>query len=88
LDKINVRNVERIKVPDIIRVIKSRRMRWVGYVSRIGEIKISYRVLVRNLEGKRPHGIPRLRREVFQKWDVEACTGLRWLRKGTGGGHV
>jgi hypothetical protein len=40
--------------PDIIRQIKSRRMRWAGHVARIGEERNVYRVLVRKPEGKRP----------------------------------
>jgi hypothetical protein len=40
--------------PNIVRVIKSRRMRWVGHVARIGEGRGVYRVLVRRPESKRP----------------------------------
>jgi hypothetical protein len=40
--------------PSIIRIIKSRRMRWVGRVSRMGEKRIAYRLLVGKPEGKRP----------------------------------
>jgi len=46
--------------PNIVRVIKSRRMRWTGHVARMGEERGVYRVLVGKLEGKRPLG--RLRR--------------------------
>jgi hypothetical protein len=42
--------------PNIVRVIKSRRMRWAGHVARMGEVIGVYRVLVRRLEGKRPLG--------------------------------
>jgi hypothetical protein len=45
--------------PSIIRIIKSRRMRWAGHVARIGEKSNAYRILVRKLEGKRPLGRPR-----------------------------
>jgi hypothetical protein len=38
--------------PNIIRVVKSRRMRWAGHVVYTGERKAVYRVLVRNCEGK------------------------------------
>jgi hypothetical protein len=41
-------------LPDIIRQIKSRRMRWAGHVARIGEGRNMYRVLVGKPEGKRP----------------------------------
>jgi hypothetical protein len=47
--------------PCIIRIIKSRRMRWAGRVARIGEKGNAYRLLVRNPEGKRPLGRPRHR---------------------------
>jgi hypothetical protein len=47
--------------PSIIRIIKSRRMRWVGHVARMGEKKNAYRLLVGNPEGKRPLGRPRCR---------------------------
>ena len=40
--------------PNIVRVIKSRRMRWAGHVARMGEERGAYRVLVRKPEGKRP----------------------------------
>jgi hypothetical protein len=42
--------------PDIIRQIKSRRMRWVGHVARMGEERKVYKVLVGTPEGKRPLG--------------------------------
>jgi hypothetical protein len=42
--------------PNIIRVIKSRKMRWAGHVARMGERRGVYRVLVGKLEGKRPLG--------------------------------
>jgi hypothetical protein len=45
--------------PSIIRMIKSRRMRWAGYVARTGEKRNSYRILVGKPEGKRPLGRPR-----------------------------
>jgi len=47
--------------PNIVRVIKSRRMRWTGYVACMGEERGVYRVLVEKLEGKRPLGRPRRR---------------------------
>jgi len=47
--------------PDIVWVIKSRRMRWTGHVARMGEKRGVYRVLVGKLEGKRPLGRPRHR---------------------------
>jgi hypothetical protein len=77
--------------PNIIRVIKSRRMRWVGHVARMGEGKGAYSVLVGRPEGRRPLGRPRRRREDNIKMDLQemgwgAWTELCWLRIGTGGG--
>jgi hypothetical protein len=47
--------------PSIIRIIKSRRMRWAGHVAQMGETRSSYRLLVGKPEGKRPLGRPRRR---------------------------
>jgi hypothetical protein len=47
--------------PSIIRIIKSRRMRWAGHVARMGEMRNTYRLLVGKPEGKRPLGRPRCR---------------------------
>jgi hypothetical protein len=47
--------------PSIIRMIKSRRMRWAGHVALMGEKRNLYRILVGNPEGKRPLGRPRRR---------------------------
>jgi len=47
--------------PNIVRVIKSRRMRWVGHVARMGEDRGMYRVLVGKPERKRPLGRARRR---------------------------
>ena len=47
--------------PNIVQVIKSRRMRWAGYVTRMGEERGAYRVLVGKPEGKSPLGRPRRR---------------------------
>jgi hypothetical protein len=43
----------------IIRIIKSRRMRWAGHVGRMGERRNAYRLLVGKPEGNRPLGRPR-----------------------------
>ncbi|KAJ4429706.1 hypothetical protein ANN_21909 [Periplaneta americana] len=55
--------------PDIIRNIKSRRLRWAGHVARIGGSINAYRVLVGRPEGKRPLGSPRRRWEDNIKMD-------------------
>jgi hypothetical protein len=55
---------------DIITQIKSRRMRWAGYVARMGEGRNVYRVLVGKPEGKRPLERPRRRWEDGVKMDL------------------
>jgi hypothetical protein len=45
-------------LPNIVRVVKSRRMRWAGHVARMGEDRGVHRVLVRKPERKRPFGRP------------------------------
>jgi len=47
--------------PNILRLIKSRRIRWAGHVAPTGEEWEVYRVLVGKLEGRRPLGRPRCR---------------------------
>jgi hypothetical protein len=47
--------------PSVIRIIKSRRMRWAGHAARMGEKRSAYRILVGKPEGKRPPGRPRRR---------------------------
>jgi hypothetical protein len=48
-------------LPSIIRIIKSRSMRWAGHVARMGEKRNAYRLLMGKPEGKRPLGRPRHR---------------------------
>jgi len=50
-------------LPNIVRVVKSRRMRWAGHVARMGQERGVHRVLVGKPEGKRPLGRPRRRWE-------------------------
>jgi hypothetical protein len=57
--------------PTIIRVIKSRRMRWAGHVARTGEGRGAYKILVRRPEGRRPLGRPRRRWEDNIKMDLQ-----------------
>ena len=56
--------------PNIVRVIKSRRMRWAGHVARMSERRCVYGVLVGKLEGKRPLRRPRCRWEDNIKMDL------------------
>jgi hypothetical protein len=77
--------------PDIIRQIKSRRMRWAGHVACMGQGRNVYRVLVGKPEGKRPLGRPRRRWEDGIKMDLGEIgwwvwSGFTWLRIGTAGG--
>jgi len=67
--------------PSIMRVIKSRRMRWAGQVARLGERNSVYRVLVGKPEGKRPLGRPRRRWENNIKMDLQevGCGGMDWF---------
>jgi len=55
---------------NIVRVIKSKRIRWAGRVACMGERRVVYRVLVGKPEGKRPFGRPRRRREDNIKMDL------------------
>ena len=57
-------------LPNIVRVVKSRRMRWAGHVARMGEDRVVHRVLVGKPEGKRPLGRPRRRWEDNIKMDL------------------
>jgi hypothetical protein len=56
--------------PSIIRVIKARRVRWAGYVARMGEVRGAYNILVGRPEGRRPLGRPRSRWEDNIKMDL------------------
>jgi hypothetical protein len=66
---------------DIIRQIKSRRMRWAGHMTRMGEGRNVYRVLVGKPEGKRPLGRPRRRWEDGIKMDLREIGwgGVEWI---------
>jgi hypothetical protein len=67
--------------PNIIRQIKSRRMRWAGHVARMGEERNVYRVLMGNPEGKRPLGRPRRRWEDGIRMDLRkiGCGSVEWI---------
>jgi hypothetical protein len=76
--------------PNIIWVIKSRRLRWAGNIASMRERKVTYRVLVGEPQGRRPLGRLRRRWEDNIKIDFrEVRLGERigsiWLRIGTGG---
>jgi hypothetical protein len=78
--------------PNMERVIKSRRMRWVGHVELMGEGRGVYRILVGKPDGNRQLGRPRRRWEgnikIFRKWYLGVWIGSNWLRIGTCVGHL
>jgi hypothetical protein len=51
-------------LPNFVRVVKSRRLRWAGHVARMGEGRCVHRDLVGKPEGKRPLGILRLNKRM------------------------
>jgi len=67
--------------PNIVWVIKSRRMRWVGHVARMGEERGVYRILVGKTEGKRPLGRPRRRWLCNIRMDLleVGCGYMDWI---------
>ena len=80
-------------LPNIVRVVKSRRMRWAGHVARMGEGRGVYRVLVGNLKERDHWGETDadgriILRWIFRKWEGVVGTGWSWLRIGTGGGNL
>jgi hypothetical protein len=67
--------------PNIVRVIKSRGIRWVGHVAHTGENRGVYRVLMGKPEGERPLGRPRHRWKDTIKmdlWEV-GFGGMNWI---------
>ena len=81
-------------LPNIVRVVKSKRMRRAGHVARMGEDRGVQRVLVGKPEGKRLLERPRRRWQDNIKMDLQEVggwvvgTGWSWLRIGTGAGHL
>jgi hypothetical protein len=73
----------------IIRIIKSRMMRWAGHVARMGKKRNLYRLLVGEPEGKRPLGIPRrmlvnsIKMDLVEiGWGGLDLSGLGWVQVG------
>ena len=62
-------------IHNIVRVVKSRRMRWAGHVARMGEGRGVHRVLVGKPEGKRPLGRPRCRWKDNIETDLQEVGG-------------
>jgi len=67
--------------PNIVRVIKSRRLRWAGHVARMGEERGVCRVLVEKPDGKRPLGRPRRKWVDNIKMDLQevGCGYMDWI---------
>ena len=67
--------------PNILRVIKSRRMSWVGNVARMGEERGVYMVLLGKPEGRRPMGRPRRRWVDNIRMDLQevGCGYMDWI---------
>jgi hypothetical protein len=72
---------------NVIKIIKSRRMRWAGHEARIGENRNPYKLFVRKPEGKKPLGRPRHTWVNNIKMDLgeKGWGGVDWLRIGTSG---
>ena len=67
--------------PNIIRVMKARRVKWAGHVARTGDSRGVYRVLVGKPEGKRPNGRSKRNWEDNIKMDLHevGCGGMDWI---------
>jgi len=76
--------------PNIVRVIKSIRMRWVGHVARMDEDRGVYRALVGKPEGKRPLGRPRHRWVDNIRMDLQevGCEYIDWIGLAQDGGRL
>ena len=80
-------------LPNIVRVVKSRRMRWAGHVARMWEGRGVYRGLGGYLRETDQWGDPDadwriILRWILRTWEGVVCTGWRWLRIRTRGGHL
>jgi hypothetical protein len=66
---------------NVIRMIKSKRMRWVGHVAHVGEMRNSYNILVEKHDGKSPLGRPRRRQENNIRMDLREIgwKGVDWI---------
>jgi hypothetical protein len=80
-------------LPNLVRVIKSRRMRWAGHVVRIVGGEVCTGIWWGNLRDKDRWREPGVDGRIilgwtFRKWDVVVWTGLDWLRIRTVGGRL
>ena len=84
---------DRYSLPNIVRMVKWRRIRWAGHVARMGEGRGVHRVLVVNLREIDHWGDPDvdgriILRWIFRKFERIVVTGWSWLRIERVGGHV
>ena len=82
---------DRYFLPNIVRVVKLRRMRWAGHAERMGEGSTGF--WCGNLGERDQRADPDvdgriILRWIFRKWEGVVGTGWSWLRIGTGGGHL
>ena len=80
-------------LPNIVRVVKSRRMRWAGHVALMGEGEVCTGFWLGSLREKDHWGDPDVNgriilRWIFRKWEGVVGTGWSWLRIGTVGGRL
>jgi hypothetical protein len=78
-------------LPNLVRVIKSTRMRWAGHVALMGEGSGVYRVLVGKLRERDHLGDPGVDGRIILRWIfryVGVWTGSSWINIGTVGGHL
>ena len=80
-------------LPNIVRVVKSRRMRWAGHVACMGRGEMCTGFRLGNLRERDHWGDPDVDgrivlRWIFRKWERVVGTGWSWLSIGTGGGHL
>jgi hypothetical protein len=80
-------------LPNIVRVIKSRRMRWAGHVARMGKGEVRtgfWRGNLRKRDRWGDRGVDGriILGWIFKKWDVGVRTGLGWFRIETAGGRL
>ena len=79
--------------PNVVQVIKSRRMKWAGHVAHMGRAEVYTGFWWGNLR-ERNHledldiDGKIILRWIFEKWNVRALTVLIWPRIGAGGGHL